>query len=444
MTHRARRGIAVLIVLVVIAIGALAGTVALLAARGAGEAAAVSAGRLQSRLTMRSGVLVLERMATEQREAVLGGAAFEVESPIEIFADGSRASMFRLDSRLTAEPVSLDALLDVNTADAAMLARLPGMDETLAAAVAGALPVSSLRELLEVEGVTAVLLYGEYDEEGRLVSELPPLASLLTVGSADPVVTAGCAGMGEAAAGSGRVDVVAEGLANRQEALEALLPAEDAQQLVDICAKMDAPPTSRPALVGAMKQASVPSTSWGAWLDATTFGAKPVKGRIDINRAPVEVLAVIPGFGQDVAQKIVDARLNLAVDKLASVLWPLEEGLVDEEGMLEAVDRVTTRSVRWVLRAEAGMAAVRERAVGIDSLEDAQRARAGMAGEETDTLADRVAMDVLVDFSGARPVVVPLGEVSIAGELSAVARVLAAGERGDERFGLEPQAGVGP
>lgn len=416
------RGIAVLVVLVVLAIGALAGTVALLAARSAGEAASVSAGRMQSRLTMRSGVLALEQMALEQRADVLGGAEFVVDDPIELFTEGNRTAMFRLDARMTETPVSLDALLDVNTADAEMLAKLPGMDETLGDAMAAALPVRSLRELLEVEGITVELLYGEYDELGRLISQDAPLASLLTLGSVEPQTTAGAGGIEP---GRARLRVDAE----RDEAfvttLSEVVGAESAEACVEVLESQSRPSTDRRALINAFKGQGADAASWGQWLDALSFGEGAVTGRIDISRAPVEVLAVIPGFGEEIAQQIVDARRSLGADELCSVLWPLEQGIVDEEGMLAAVDRITTRSVRWVLRAEAGVGTVRERAVGVDSLEDAERIRAGMAGDDQEKLADRVAMDYLVDFSGERPVVVPLGEVSIAGELAAVSRVLA-------------------
>ena len=429
------RGIAVLVVLVVLAIGALAGTVALLAARSAGEAASVSAGRMQSRLTMRSGVLALEQMALEQRADVLGGAEFVVDDPIELFTEGNRTAMFRLDARMTETPVSLDALLDVNTADAEMLAKLPGMDKTLGDAMAAALPVRSLRELLEVEGVTVELLYGEYDELGRLISQDAPLASLLTVGSVEPQTTAGAGGI---ESGRARLRVDAE----RDEAfvteLSEVVGSESAEACVAALENQSNPSTDRRGLINTFKSQGADPESWGQWLDALRFGDGVLTGRIDISRAPVEVLAVIPGFDEEVAQQIVDARRSLGAEELCSVLWPLEQGIVDEEGMLAAVDRITTRSVRWVLRAEAGVGTVRERAVGVDSLEDAERIRAGVAGDDQEKLADRVAMDYLVDFSGDRPVVVPLGEVSIAGELAAVSRVLADAREAEGDFDPTP------
>ncbi|GIW73978.1 MAG: hypothetical protein KatS3mg103_0500 [Phycisphaerales bacterium] len=192
-----RRGIAVLVVLVVIALGALAGTVALLAARAAGESAGQVGGRVQSYLTLRSGVLVLGEEAARQREAVLGGQDLELALPVEIAGDGDRLELFDLDETRTPRPVPLDALLDVNTCDAAMLARLPGVDQSLAEAIAARLPVRSLDALLEVEGVTARLLYG-VGGDGRSGGEdagagsqpgqpgVVPLAALLTVGSGGP------------------------------------------------------------------------------------------------------------------------------------------------------------------------------------------------------------------------------------------------------------------
>lgn len=433
--QRHERGVAVLVVLVVLAIGALAGTVALLAARSAGEATASTAGRLQSRLTMRSGMLAIEQAALDQRADVLAGAEFVVDDPIELFEEGNRTATFRLDAAITPDAVSLDALLDINSCTASMLAKLPGMDETLGAAVAAALPVRSLRELLEVEGVTIELVYGTYDERGELASDGIPLASLLTVGSVDPATSIGVGGAMPLAE---RVDVSQPYDEAMGERLTNSLSAQEgAGQLVAVLAQRDTPPASLAEVARALRGQMTLATT-GQVLDIVCVGSGPSRGRVDINRAPFEVLAVLPGLDDQTAQQIVDARRSLDTDELKDPLWPLREGLVDEDSMLEVLDRVTTRSVRWVLRAEAGMATVRERSVGIDSLEDAQRVQAGMASADEDRLRDRVAMDLLVDFSGPRPVVVPLGEVSIAGELAAVARVLA-GTDGSMDELLEPE-----
>ncbi|MEQ8845695.1 MAG: hypothetical protein RIB58_12655 [Phycisphaerales bacterium] len=441
---QSRRGVAVVVVLVVIAIGALAGAVALLAARSASEGASQASGLVQSRLTMRSAVLILEQEALAQREAVLGGADFDLEVPFEVFVQGGRRGVFRLDAAMTERPVSLDALLDVNTADAAMLARLPGVDESLAAAIAAELPVPSIGALLEVEGVTAEMLFGEYDEDGLLISELPPLASLLTVGSADPAFTVG---VGSIEGGLERVDVSGSpDEATIGRAVELIGQQEGGGALARLLERSGGV-ASRADVGRALRSVDQQLATSGQIFDGVCFGAEPARGRVDINRAPVEVLATLPGFDADgVAQRLVDARQSLSAEDLASVLWPLEQGLVDEESMLLAVDRVTTRSVRWVLRGEAGMAAAaRERSVGVDSLEDVQRIRAGMAAAEDDRLGDRVAMDLLVDFSGSGPVVVPLGEVTIAGELATVARAmrLASGDEGAMGLASEPDPEAG-
>lgn len=430
---RAERGIAVLVVLVVIAIGALAGTVALLAARSASEGASASASRVQSRLSMRSGVLVLQQEAIAQRRAVLGGADFELDVPFELFEQGDRAGVFRLDGSLTERPVALDALLDVNTADAEMLAKLPGMDEALAGAVAARLPVRSIGELLEVEGMTAELVYGEYDDAGMLISEWPPLASLLTVGSVDPGYAVG---VGSIEAAGERVDISGELEAERiGRAVELVGSQEGGSALARLLSEGQLGPASRGEIARSLRSVGQTLATSGQIFDGVCFGEGPARGRVDINRAPVEVLGVLPGLDEASAQAIVDARQSLAADELADPLWPLREGLVDEPSMILLLDRVTTRSVRWVLRAEAGMSsASRERLVGVDSLEDVRRIRGQMAAAEEDRLEDRVAVDLLVDFSGSSPVVVPLGEVSIAGELAAVARA---------RRGLAPFGNAG-
>lgn len=433
---RSERGLAVLVVLVVLAIGVFAGTVALLVARSAGETASQSVGLLQSQLTMRSGVLALGMEAQLQREDVLGGADFVFDVPLEVYSEGGRSGVFRFDATITEAPVSLDALLDVNTADAEMLARLPGVDEALAEAMAAALPVASIRELLSVEGMTVELLFGAYNDLGQLVSEGVPLASLLTVGSVDPEVAVGASGAVSVLAGTLRYRADATFALNVQEGRAVPLHEDQAfQQLTNRFVASQ--PRSRGSIVSVLREQGVDASSWGFWLDVCAVGAEPVSGRIDINRAPVEVLAVIPGFDADIAQRIVDTRRTVAASELASVLWPLERGLVDEESMLLALDRVTTRSVRWVVRAEAGVQATRDRSVSVDSIEDVDRIRGRWAQTVEDRLVDRVAMDLLVDFSGERPVVVPLGDVTIALELGDVVSAMASGRtRGDVPAGL--------
>jgi len=428
----------------VIAIGALAGTVALLSARAAGEGASLSATRLQSRLTMRSGVLALQQLAGEQRLDVLGGAAFDVETPMEVFTDGDRVGTVRLDDSITPSAVSLDALLDVNTATASMLARLPGVDETLGAAIAARLPVASLAELLEVEGVNATMLFGEY-EDGVLVSDEPPLASLLTVGSIEPPLTTG---IGEGEPGRTRLLVDWERGDQFAAGLVQMLGEASAEACLGSLERLRRPPQDRQELLRTWISQGVELEACGRWLDVMRVGDGLVEGRIDINRAPAEVLGTIPGFDEDgVAQRLIGARQGLPPEDLASVLWPLEQGIVDEDGMLAALDRVTTRSVRWVLRAQAGLSVVRERSVGIDSLEDAQRARAGMSAADDERLRDQVAMDLLVDFAGDRVRVIPLGEVSVAQELDVVARAMrvASGSTADAPDGIgAPEAGATP
>jgi len=430
----ARRGIAVLAVLVVLAMGALAGLVALVASRAASDASYAATRGVQSRLTLRSGVLAIGALAGDQREAVLGGGDLVLDDFDPLYESGEVEGVFALDGRVSPEPQPLDALLDVNTATPEMLAALPGVDDALAARIAAALPVRSLRELLAVEGVTAELLFGRPGRPSA-ASDGPPLAALLTVGSAAPNVSTGVGGgpvgRERLQLQNGLGDGVGEELARLIDEHPALRGLGEG--FVRDLRDLDSPPTTREAMYLHLVTVGVGGDRVedgfarpAAVMDLVCFSDRPSAGRVDINRAPVEVLAALPGLDEAAAGRIVDMRQRLAPEVLADVLWPVRENALMDMDYAPAIERVTTRSVRWVMRLEAGERAISDRTVGIDSPADARAVRRSAA--EGGALDGRVAMDLLVDFTGGRPVVTPLGDATIAADLDALAAVLPAGE----------------
>ncbi|MEO1008175.1 MAG: hypothetical protein AAFX79_06390 [Planctomycetota bacterium] len=426
-----RRGTAVLAVLVVLAAGALAGTIALLSARVAADSAEATALRTQSRLTLRSGVLAVAAEAALQRESVLAGGDFAFDPPAELFREGNVAGVFRVaGGGLT----PLDARLDVNTATPEMLALLPGIDAALAAEIAGVLPVESLAGLLAAEGVTPTLLYGSESDDPTEAMPDVPLAALLTVGSVDPHLAIG---VGDIDTATERIRLDLEPDEQMREKIAELYSDEVAEFVIAMLRQLPGTRNSRSEFLGVLNQTGMDLRDGGAWMDGACFSATPGAGRVDINRASFEVLAALPGVGEERAAAIVDARGGLAAADLADPLWPYKEGLVDEEAMIGSIDRFTTRSVRWVLRLEAGTLLDDDRGVGIDSLADARRARAGDR-EDAGRLRDRVAMDLLVDFSGPTPVVVPLGDVTIADEVAQLGRLLGTAPEQDPADSKEP------
>ncbi len=68
-------------------------------------------------------------------------------------------------------------------------------------------------------------------------------------------------------------------------------------------------------------------------------------GLVNINTAPAEVLACLPGIGVEFAEQIVANRVGRTIDELGSILWVLE--VLDEQNARQAGPYITTRSYRF-------------------------------------------------------------------------------------------------
>ncbi len=80
-------------------------------------------------------------------------------------------------------------------------------------------------------------------------------------------------------------------------------------------------------------------------MDAVTTGSgAPLAGRVNINLAPPEVLAALPGIDMALADRIVSARAMQSGDDLGGqhAVWLLVEGIVDRQAMMRLERYVTT------------------------------------------------------------------------------------------------------
>lgn len=73
-------------------------------------------------------------------------------------------------------------------------------------------------------------------------------------------------------------------------------------------------------------------------------------GLVNLNTAPAAVLAALPGMDLSLAQQIVAVRRTLDSDKLSSVAWPLELGLLDASTFKEVAPWLTARSFQYRVR----------------------------------------------------------------------------------------------
>jgi hypothetical protein len=134
-------------------------------------------------------------------------------------------------------------------------------------------------------------------------------------------------------------------------------------------------------------------------------------GRVDLLRAPVDVLAALPGIDRSMAFDIVDTRERLSADARLSPLWMVQEGLMSLTDFAPLADHVTMRSLVWRVRIEAGYR-VLEPTEGVAGVADS--VLEGLARDESeDVLLDRVVYDAVIDVSSERPRVAYLREVTM-------------------------------
>lgn len=259
------------------------------------------------------------------------------------------------------------------------------------------------------------------------------------------------AGLGAAEVGAGGADADARGEAGEGDADESVFERrarEDearskaaAARVSELMAKVfdsDSPPRNTGELLRAMRRAGAAPSAWRlAW--GVRFGDELYsRGRVDVNRAPREVLAAVPGIDAMAAEKIVARREGLSAEALEDPTWPAREGILTPEELEVAANWITTRSLQWRVRIEAAVVRAGDMGGGEGS---------GLMDEEG--AAPRpisvVTLEVVVDAAGDRARVAYLRDVSLEEALTQVERSQRAAEaESQEESGLlDASAGAG-
>lgn len=224
-----------------------------------------------------------------------------------------------------------------------------------------------------------------------------PLADLVTVFAFDPNVQSGAGGDPLRHRGRKRVNLNQTWSDSLRSALVDRF-GEGVAQGVEQIMKNGTEFRSESDFVRVMRFFQVPPGDWAEALDALcTSDDDYVLGRVDLNTAPAEALACVPGIDEAMAEEIVAARERLDESQRTSVAWPAAEGIVPEEQFQEAVPWLTTRAMQWRVRLEAGVAPA-ESWVG--------------PGDEA-TLGQRMVLEAVIDVSSQRPRVAYMRDVTL-------------------------------
>lgn len=450
MNRRQRhRGLILLSVLVVLVIAALAGTTAMYAADARVASSRGAASRTQARASAWSGVQAALAELAGQREDLLTGASPELTGEWTLFTDDlGFTGVVRLlpigpaDGRGAASECGK---LDVNAASEEMLAKLDLVGPDLARRIVAARasrPFESAEDLMRVEGISADLLYGGAggentesgsqrpegagDRPGTARGDDAPgaLIDVLTALSFDANIQSGVGEDGAERRGKLRVNLNTPWSDELKAALTERFDENAARAVEDMMNtgttfKKDAD------IVAKLRELNVPPQNWASILDALTTCPDPyVLGRVDLTVAPPEVLACIPGIDDDDAADIVAARDRLDASVLLDPAWITAQGIIPPERFQQAVDHVTTRSLVWRVRVEAG--------------------RLTPDADEGEPLRDRIVLDAVLDVSSERPRVAYMREVTLLETARAMDRRLAAESEDEEPAEPDPAAEADP
>ena len=108
------------------------------------------------------------------------------------------------------------------------------------------------------------------------------------------------------------------------------------------------------AKAGTSIESNVKGDQLAAVLDRLTTQApdrsKPLVGLVNVNMAPPEVLAALPGLDPGLAQQIVDARRDLDAETKSTVAWLYTQNLLDADAFKQVAPLLTARSLQYSVR----------------------------------------------------------------------------------------------
>lgn len=401
---RDRRGSALFLVLGIVAAAAMMGAVVLTT----GDSTATATDRQTERMRLRSaawsGIQTVMAEVSRQRPELLAGGVPTVSSELVLSDEGAservvvrveawEAKAAREERQEAPLVMAETARLDLNLATPEMLTAI-GVSKAAAEEIVsrrGGRPFASVEELATLTNPLA--------EAATAGMEVADPAGMLTTLSFDPNIQAGLASAEAAGAlrfnvGNGWSDALG-GLITKQLGAEAAAAVKRLlEENKDL--KTDG------AFAAALMKSGIPKTLWPVAFDLFTAGDDLyVPGRVDLNAAPLKVLAAVPGIGEERAAAIVAAREQLSAEERKSRVWPLTRDIMKPEEMAQAVEWLTTRSMQWRVRVRASI----ERAGGTSETTS--------LGESGSTELRSAVFEAVVDAASERPRLAYLREITL-------------------------------
>lgn len=452
-----RRGVIILAVAVAISVASLAAATMLFVAWAHAESGRRSTERARLHALAWSGVQGAMAELVAQRETLLLGGDPLLTPEWTLFEDeGVRGRVRLVPIAGASVAMSEAAKLDVNTATAEMLSRLPGLGgsragggaadgepvpvatdgvrargvkrlEGVPAGGAAAEPVGVIASRIvaqrgggrlpnaeaigEVEGVTREMLEGKRGGSApgmgglrRTEMATPGLLDLLGVFAAEPDASIGATGTASdgAARGLDRVVVGTQWSDGLREELRSRV-SEEALGVIERVLGAREKVQDESELVTRMLEGGAGPALVAEVLDTISFGDDAFRmGRVDLGRATADVLGAIPGIDAEAASRLIEERSRLDAETLRRVTWPLERGVLEAEEFAKAAKWLTTRSLVWRVRIEARLEPMERRA------DEGEAEGEGASGPVA-------VMEAVIDVSAPRARVAYLRDVTLMG-----------------------------
>lgn len=371
-----RRGVILLVVFVIISGAALVMTSLSFLGRAEMRSASLVGRNAQAHALAWSGVQAVMAELDRQRQDMRDGHEPQVSDQWSLYGTSTERGMVYLlpvgpDDELI---VSESAKLDINLADAASLERVgtfipPELAEAIVTArnARSGARFDSLADLLDVKGVTPELLWGplgkvelqravegESDPEAQFERRLRymergiagpaprGLADLLTVYSIEPVIQT---------TGRYRINLNSE----YDDRMHRRIARRFGDELAETVRTFR---RNEPDLVidnrlwyTLLAQADPEDGNPDEYLDGFCLDEQRfAQGRVDVHRAPLDVLAALPGLDADLATAVVSARESLSASERAGLRWLIESGALTAEQWVAAAPRLTWRTSAWRVR----------------------------------------------------------------------------------------------
>ncbi len=371
-----RRGVILLVVFVIISGAALIMTSLSFLGRAEMRSAALVNRTSQAHALAWSGVQAVMAELDRQRSDLLNGGQPQITDNWSLYgSETERGMVYLLPVGLEDELfVSESAKLDINLADAESLARLGDLltPEQAEAIVAARKQRSggrfdSIADLLQIEGFTPQMLYGPLEriDVQRAATESPDadaqfdrrlrylergvggpaprgLADVLTVYSIEPVLQS---------TGRYRINLNAQ----YDDSMHRRIARRFGDELASTVRTFR---QNEPDLVidektwyTLLSQAEMDEGKPDEYIDGFCLDDQHfAQGRVDLNRAPVEVLSALPGLDGELATAIVSARETISASERAGVSWLVNSGALNSEQWIAAAPHLTWRTSAWRVR----------------------------------------------------------------------------------------------